>query len=331
MNYTSHYSVLNKESIDYLFKDIKEDENNLLFSDFTFGAGGHTFSILNRSENAKVVSFDQDPEALENGRSRIENESVSERCFLVDSNFENFKKVIDEQFSDLVKDCGGFDGIVMDLGVSSHHFDSGERGFSFRVDAPLDMRMDVDNSEIQTAQHIVNNYSEEELNLLIRDYGEEKFHRRIVKNIIDKRSVAPIETTWQLADLIRLAYPAKLRHGKIHPATKTFQALRIEVNRELEVLEKVLDQIVPFLKNNGKIAVISFHSLEDRIVKQAFKKLETREDFLFEVLTKRPVIPSKDEVSENSRSRSAKLRVVQRVEQKKNKNKYAQFSKVNKN
>ena len=328
--YTSHYSVLNKESIDFLFADVEENKE-LLFSDFTFGAGGHTFAILNRSENAKVISFDQDPEALSNGRKRIEKEGVEKRCFLVDSNFENFKNIIDDQFTELVNECGGFDGIVMDLGVSSHHFDSGERGFSFRVDAPLDMRMDVDNDDIATAQEIVNQYSSHDLERIIRDYGEEKFYRRIVRNIVEKRSVAPIETTLELAELVKLSYPAKLRYGKIHPATKVFQALRIEVNRELEVLEKVLDQIVPFLKINGKIAVISFHSLEDRIVKQAFKKLETREDFLFEILTKKPVAPSKDEVSENSRSRSAKLRVVKRVEQKRNKNKYAQFSKVNKN
>ena len=190
------------------------------------------------------------------------------------------------------------------------------------------MRMDVDNDNIKTARDIINDYSEYELGKIIRDYGEEKFYKRIVKNIVSKRSGAPIETTIELAELIRESYPAKLRYGKIHPATKTFQALRIEVNRELEVLEKVLDQIVPFLKMHGKIVVISFHSLEDRIVKQVFNKLAAREDVLFEVLTKKPVVPSKEEIDENSRSRSAKLRVIKRVEQKRNKNKYAQFSKI---
>ena len=327
MNYTEHYSVLNKESIDYLFQDFEEDEK-LLFSDFTFGAGGHTFALLNKNSNSRVISFDQDPEALENGRNRIQNEKMSERCFLVDSNFENFETVVNENFKELVEECCGFNGVIMDLGVSSHHFDSGERGFSFRVDAPLDMRMDVDNDNIKTARDIINDYSEYELGKIIRDYGEEKFYKRIVRNIVAKRSVAPIETTVELAELIRESYPAKLRYGKIHPATKTFQALRIEVNRELEVLEKVLDQIVPFLKMHGKIVVISFHSLEDRIVKQVFNKLAAREDVLFEVLTKKPVIPSKEEIDENSRSRSAKLRVIKRVEQKRSKNKYAQFSKI---
>lgn len=327
MNYTEHYSVLNKESIDYLFQDTEEDEK-LLFSDFTFGAGGHTFALLNKNNKSRVISFDQDPEALENGRKRIHNENMSERCFLVDSNFENFETVVSENFKELVEECGGFNGVIMDLGVSSHHFDSGERGFSFRVDAPLDMRMDVDDDNIKTARDIINDYSEYELGKIIRDYGEEKFYKRIVRNIVAKRSDAPIETTVELAELVRESYPVKLRYGKIHPATKTFQALRIEVNRELEVLEKVLDQIVPFLKMHGKIVVISFHSLEDRIVKQVFNKLATREDVLFEVLTKKPVVPSKEEIDENSRSRSAKLRVIKRVEQKRSKNKYAQFSKI---
>ena len=327
MNYTSHYSVLNKESIDYLYEDIS-DGQKCLFADLTFGGGGHSFAILDRMESSKLISFDQDPEALANGYKNIEEKGLKERNFLVDSNFRHFKEVLDKKFKDLVEENGGVDGVVMDLGVSSHHFDSGERGFSFRVDAPLDMRMDVDNSDIKTAKDIVNTYSGKDLEKILYDYGEEKFTRRIVERILKERESAPIETTFQLADMIRECYPAKLRHGRIHPATKTFQALRIEVNEELKVLTEVIGQIIPFLKINGKIVVISFHSLEDRIVKQEFRKLEKNEDILFEVVTKKPVLPGEKELEENSRSRSAKLRVLKRVEEKKSKNKYAKFSKI---
>ncbi len=327
MSYTSHYSVLNKESIDYLYEDIAKDQA-CLFADLTFGGGGHSFAILDRNSNSKLISFDQDPEALENGYKSIKERGFEGRNLLVDSNFRHFKDVLDTNFKDLVSENDGLDGVVMDLGVSSHHFDSGERGFSFRVDAKLDMRMDVDNDNVQTARDILNNYSAFDLEKIFRDYGEEKFSRRIAQSIVEKRLTAPIETTFELADLVRNCYPAKLRHGRIHPATKTFQALRIEVNEELKVLTEVIAQIIPFLKINGKIVVISFHSLEDRIVKQEFRRLEKSEDLLFEVLTKKPILPSEKEVDENSRSRSAKLRVLKRVESKKSKNKYAQFSKI---
>jgi len=304
LEYLPHYSVLNKEAVDYLVENANDGD---WFSDLTFGAGGHTFAILQRSDSFKVMSFDQDPEAFKNGSELIAKNNVQERVKFVNTNFRNFDESVKEQFGE---DFEGFMGVVVDLGVSSHHFDKSERGFSFRFDGPLDMRMDTENNPV-TAEEIVNEYDEDELFRIIKEYGEERFTRRIVQNILEKRKEQKITTTKELENIIFHSYPKNMRHGGIHPATRTFQALRIEVNQELQVLSDVLAQLINWLKPGGRIAAISFHSLEDRIVKHAFKAF-AKENKNLEILTKKPLLASADELSENSRSRSAKMRVLQR-------------------
>ena len=320
MTYKKHYSVLNKEVIDILC----ENEGSV-FADMTFGAGGHTFALAKTSDSAVVHSVDQDPDALKNGLKNIQELSLESKVILRDMNFESFPKYILENEPELK-----FDGIIADLGVSSHHFDEGERGFSFRFDAPLDMRMDYDNDEVETAADIINNYSGEELAKIFFRYGEEKFSKRIARKILEVRETAPIETTKQLEELIKDCYPTKLQFGRINPATKCFQALRIKVNKELEVLENLIPSLLPLLKIGGRLAIITFHSLEDRIVKNLFKDAMRGEE-LFELYNKKPILPSHGELEENPRSRSAKLRVIEKVIEKKSKNKYAQFSKIGEN
>jgi 16S rRNA (cytosine1402-N4)-methyltransferase len=324
MTYKKHYSVLNKEVIEILCKD-KDADTDIVFADMTFGAGGHTFALAQSMDKAVVHSVDQDPDALENGQANIKELNLEKKVILRDMNFESFPKYILENEEDLK-----FDGIVADLGVSSHHFDEGDRGFSFRFDAPLDMRMDYGNDEIETAAHIINNYSGEELAKIFFRYGEEKFSKRIARKILEVRESAPIETTKQLEELIKSCYPVKLQFGRTNPATKCFQALRIKVNKELEVLENLIPNLLPLLKVGGKLAIITFHSLEDRIVKNLFKDALRGEE-LFELYNKKPIVPSHGELEENPRSRSAKLRVIEKVNQKKSKNKYAQFSKIGEN
>ena len=277
------------------------------FSDLTFGAGGHTFAILQRSESYRVLSFDQDPEAYKNGLELIEKNKVGERVKFANTNFRNFDQIVLEKFGE---DFEGFRGIVVDLGVSSHHFDKSERGFSFRFDGPLDMRMDTEKNPL-TAEEIVNEYDEEDLFRIIKEYGEERFTKRIVQNILEKRKDERITTTKELENLIFHSYPKNMRHSGIHPATRTFQALRIEVNKELDVLTDVLSQLIKWLRPGGRISAISFHSLEDRIVKHAFKAF-AKEDKNLEILTKKPILASEEELQENTRSRSAKMRVLQR-------------------
>lgn len=310
-NYTSHYSVLKKECLDSMSENAQDGEA-AYYADLTFGGGGHTLGLLNLSPDSYTVSFDQDPDALANGRALIEKSGVADRANLVASNFENFPNIAKEKFAHIFEEHGGFQGILMDLGVSSHHFDKGERGFSFRSDAPLDMRMNYADDSIQTAEYLVNNLSEEELRDIIDKYGEEKFAYQIAKNIVETRIDKPIRTTKDLENVIFHSYPKKMRFGKINPSTKTFQALRIAVNRELEVLENTIRAAIPLLKVGGRLAIISFHSLEDRIVKSEFKSFKS-EDILCRVLTKKPIIPTDKEINENSRSRSAKLRVIERI------------------
>lgn len=324
MAYKKHYSVLNKEVVDILTRNSEQLEN-INFADMTFGAGGHTFALAQKVEKSKVYSVDQDPDALKNGNEHIIELGLNERVFLHDMNFEMFPEFIKENYPELK-----FSGIVADLGVSSHHFDEGERGFSFRFDAPLDMRMDADNDELETAADIINNYSKEDLEQIFFKYGEEKFTHRIVKKILEIRESAPIETTKQLEELIKNCYPKKLQFGKINPATKCFQALRIKVNKELDVLERVIPGLLELLDINGCLAIITFHSLEDRIVKNLFKDA-VQGEVPFELHTKKPIVPSHGELEENPRSRSAKLRVITKIKEKKSKNKYAQFSKIGEN
>ena len=320
MEYKGHYSVLKKEILSFITEKFLDEKEPQYFSDFTFGGGGHSLEILKQSPQFNLVSFDQDPEALKNGKERIVENGVENRINLVDSNFENFPEIINKDFSHIVEN-GGFSGIIMDLGVSSHHFDSHERGFSFRFDSDLDMRMNPRDEDHLTAKQIINTYTSEELEEIFYKYGEEKLTKSIVANIIKERENKDIESTKELENIIFHTYPKKMRFGSIHPATKCFQALRIEVNRELDIISDLIPRLLPFLKIGGRIAIISFHSLEDRIVKTCFKSLE-KSDLPCQIITKKPITPSEEEISENSRSRSAKLRVIERVLVKKTKNKY---------
>ena len=281
----NHLSVLRRELIaglDILSKGI--------YLDATAGGGGHSELILKREKDIKLVAIDRDEIAIAAVKERLA-EFYPQRLEFWQGNFADY------QPKDLL-----FDGIIADLGVSSPQLDVAERGFSFRHSAPLDMRMDRSNGI--TAAKIVNHWKEVSLADLIYEYGEERFSRRIAKAIVQKR---PFKTTTELAEAIASTVPGKYRHGRIHPATRTFQALRIEVNQELKSLEKFIDRAPTWLKPGGKIGIISFHSLEDRIVKHRFRNSE-----LLDVITKKPITAQRDEQRENPRSRSAKLRFAQR-------------------
>lgn len=261
-----------------------------VYLDTTVGGGGHSRLLLESHPDVQVVAMDQDDQAIAAAQANLVE--FCDRIQFVHSNFAQYQP--NEQ---------KFDGILADLGVSSAQFDIPERGFSFRHEAELDMRMN--RSQTTTAAEIVNHWDEKELADLIYNYGEERLSRRIARRIVEKR---PFTTTTELADAIFYSVPHKYRHGRIHPATRTFQALRIAVNQELEVLETLLKRAPDWLKPGGRLAIISFHSLEDRIVKYAF-----REDERLKIITKKPIIAEADEVEENVRSRSAKLRIAERV------------------
>jgi 16S rRNA (cytosine1402-N4)-methyltransferase len=323
VNYTSHYSVLKNECIEYLCSPVDKVAGEHLFADLTFGGGGHSFEILYRNKNFKVFSTDQDPDALKNGRERIGREKMEGRIELIPTNFLFFKDIIEKDFKKVLE-SGGFQGILLDLGVSSHHFDEGSRGFSFRFDAPLDMRMNYESDEFLTAKEIVNKYPEDKLVKIFLEYGEEKYSKKIAAKIVESRKEKTIETTKDLENIIFHCYPKEQRYGKTNPSTRVFQALRLEVNRELEVLTESIAQLIPLLKVGGRLAIISFHSLEDRIVKNIFRDFSISDEFPAEILTKKPIIPGEEEILNNSRSRSAKLRVIERVLARKEKNKYKQ-------
>ena len=249
MKYFSHTSVLKDKVIEFLDQEIQNDHTlPLLFSDLTFGGGGHSIEILKRNLNAYMVSFDQDPDALKNGKKLIEKSGLKDRIDLIPSNFCHFSKIFSKNYAGLLMKSGGLSGVIVDLGVSSHHFDEGVRGFSFNKDAKLDMRMNNKDSNIQTAEDIINSYSKDRLSDLFRDFGEEKYHHRIAVAITERKKEKPIKMTLDLANIIKNTYPKKLQYSKINPATKCFQALRIEVNQELKVLTEVIPQIIPFLK-----------------------------------------------------------------------------------
>lgn len=281
----NHCSVLTRELIAGL--DIHSEGTYL---DATVGGGGHSELILNQGKNIKLVAIDRDETAIATVKTRLNNYYPQQLEFW-QGNFADYQP--GERL---------FDGIIADLGVSSPQLDIPERGFSFRHSAPLDMRMD--RSQGITAAEIVNHWQEVSLANLIYEYGEERFSRRIAKKIVQQR---PFQTTTELAEAIASTVPGKYRHGRIHPATRTFQALRIEVNQELKSLEKFIAQAPTWLKPGGKIGIISFHSLEDRIVKHCFRNSE-----LLTVITKKPIIAQADEQRENPRSRSAKLRFAQK-------------------
>ncbi len=308
----SHTSVLLSESIEQL--SIKPQG---IYVDGTLGGGGHSYHICERlSSEGKLIGIDQDESAISAAGERLA--PFKNTVTIVRSNYESCPKILDDMGIDRI------DGILLDLGVSSHQLDTADRGFSYRDDAPLDMRMD--NRQTLTARDIVNNYSESELYHMIKNYGEDAFAKNIAKHIVKRREEAPIETTFELVDVIKAAIPAKVRAGKGHPAKQTFQAIRIELNRELEVLTKTLDAMVDRLNPGGRMCIITFHSLEDRIVKQAFKRYENPctcpPNFpqcvcgnkpKGKVITRKPILPSEEEILSNSRAKSAKLRVFEHV------------------
>ena len=308
----SHYSVLLQETIDELH--IRPDG---IYVDGTLGGGGHAYHVCSRlNENGHFYGIDQDAAAIEAAGERL-------RCFgnQVTIIRSNYCRMVEELKA---RGVTGVDGIVLDLGVSSYQLDEADRGFTYREDAALDMRMDQ--RQEKTARDIVNGYSEMELYRVIRDYGEDKFAKNIAKHIVQAREKKPVETTGELVEIIKAAIPAKIRMQKGHPAKQTFQAIRIELNRELEVLRDSLDDMIDFLNPGGRICIITFHSLEDRIVKNAFRTNEhpctCPPDFPVcvcgkvskgRVVTRKPVLPGEKELEENSRSKSAKLRVFERI------------------
>ena len=306
-----HYSVLLEETVDGL--NIKPDG---IYVDGTLGGGGHAYEVCKQlSSKGRFIGIDQDEAAIEAAGARLRD--FGERVTIVRSNYCDMKSQLQKLGIDKV------DGIVLDLGVSSYQLDTAERGFSYRVDAPLDMRMD--RRQTMTAKDIVNDYSEMDLFRIIRDYGEDKFAKNIAKHIVMEREKGPIETTGQLIEIIKRAIPMKFQKTAGHPAKRTFQAIRIELNRELEVLRDNLDDMIDLLNEGGRICIITFHSLEDRIVKSAFKKNEDPcvcpSHFPVcvcgnvskgKVITRKPILPSEEELEENSRSKSAKLRIFER-------------------
>ena len=304
-----HYSVMLEETIEEL--KIKPDG---IYMDGTLGGAGHSSEIAKRLTTGHLYGIDQDAAAIETATERLA--PYKENVTIIRNNYCN-------AIADLAeRGVTEFDGILLDLGVSSYQLDTGERGFSYRYDAPLDMRMDQ--RQTLTAAQIVNEYSENDLYRIIRDYGEDKFAKNIAKHIAKARQTKRIETTFQLDEIIHAAIPAKMRTGG-HPAKQTFQAIRIECNSELKVLENSLDEMIKALRSGGRICIITFHSLEDRIVKTAFRKNENPctcppefpvcvcgKKSLGKVITRKPITPSEKELGENTRSASAKLRVFER-------------------
>lgn len=305
-----HYSVMLNETIEQL--NIKPEG---IYLDGTLGGAGHSSVIAGKLTTGHLYGVDQDEAAIKAASERLE--AFGDRVTVIRNNYCNAVSELEERG---VKEV---DGILLDLGVSSYQLDTEDRGFSYRYDAPLDMRMDQ--RQALTASDIVNGYSENELFRIIRDYGEDKFAKNIAKHIAAARKQNPIRTTFELNEIIKAAIPAKMRQNG-HPSKQTFQALRIECNQELRVLEESLDKMIGMLADGGRFCIITFHSLEDRIVKSAFKKNENPCECPPEfpvcvcgkksrgrVITRKPIIPTDKELEENSRSKSAKLRVFEKV------------------
>lgn len=290
-----HYPVMHKEVFDYL---ALSDEKPSTMIDCTTGEGGHTFMMLSSHPLLSVIGLDRDQEIQK--KAIIRMKEFGDRFIPQNSWFNDYLETRESESADV---------ILFDLGISMFHYEESGRGFSFRKDEPLDMRLSVEQS--LNASTIVNEYKEEDLADVIYKYGEERYSRRIAKAICEYRENKKIETTTELEEIIFHSVPRDYRYGRIHPATRTFQALRIEVNKELDRLEPSLINAIRVLKKNGRVAVITFHSLEDRIVKWTFKKAE--DEGSVKILTKKPIIPSDEECKENSASRSAKLRVVERI------------------
>lgn len=305
-----HYSVMLKEVIDNL--NLKDTG---IYVDATLGYAGHTGEILKRVKRGFIFAFDQDINAINYSKEKLSK--IGSNFLLIKSNFLYMKEELAKQ------NINSVDGIVFDLGVSSPQLDTKERGFSYHFDSRLDMRMDLDNP--LSAYEVVNNYSESDLNRIISTYGEEKHAKSIAKNIVKARNIKPIETTLELVDVIKKSMPYKDTINK-HPAKKTFQAIRIEVNHELDILETSLKNALSLLNVGGRMVVITFHSLEDRIVKQVFKEVSSVDPVVaslpvipdayqpdFKLVTDKVILPSKEELEENNRSHSSKLRVIERI------------------
>lgn len=307
----NHVSVLLHEAVDEL-----QVKPSGIYVDGTLGGGGHSYEICKRLDSeGRLIGIDQDAEALEAAQKRLGE--FKDRITLVKSNYERTGEVLRELGIEKV------DGIILDLGVSSYQLDNAERGFSYREDAPLDMRMDRE--QTMSAKEIVNGYSQEELFRVIREYGEERYAGSIARNICRQREKKVIETTFELVDIIRTSMPAKAKNGKGHPAKRTFQAIRMECNRELDVLGEALENMVDLLNDGGRLTIITFHSLEDRLVKTSFRRYENPcvcpPDFPIcvcgrkskgKVITRKPRIPSAEETEKNTRAKSAKLRVFEK-------------------
>ena len=304
-----HYSVLLEEAVEGL--NIKEDG---IYVDCTLGGAGHSLEILKKLTTGKLYAFDQDNVALENAKIKLSE--YADKVVFIKSNFENLKEKLAEQ------NVYEVDGVLYDLGVSSPQLDTPERGFSYNYDTRLDMRMDTDAS--MSAYEVVNEYSYHDLVRIFYRYGEEKFSKQIARNIEKKRELAPIETTFQLVDIIKESIPAAKRRTGGHPAKRVFQAIRIAVNNELSVFENSLEQAIDIVKVGGRISVITFHSLEDRICKQIFNLYAKNKDIpknlpvlpeeslsKLKLITRKPICPSERELEENNRSRSAKLRIAE--------------------
>lgn len=308
-----HISVLLNECIDNL--NITPDG---IYVDGTMGGGGHSLEIAKRLTTGRLICIDQDLNAHEAAGKRLAE--YKDRITFVRDNFGNIANILDSLGIEKI------DGMLLDIGVSSHQLDEAERGFSYQQDAPLDMRMNPDRPF--SAYDVVNGYDEDELDRVIFTYGEERWARRIAQFIVKEREAKPIETTGELVDIIKKAVPKGARKDGPHPAKRTFQAIRIEVNGELEVLQRAIDDVAARLAVGGRLCIITFHSLEDRIVKEAFRKQENPcicppqfpvcvcgKKPLGRVITRKPILPSKEELEENPRSRSAKLRVLEGVSQ----------------
>lgn len=308
-----HKSVLLEETIEYL--NIQPDG---VYVDGTLGGGGHAYEVCGRlSGKGRFIGIDQDEDAIKAATARLTE--YNDRVRIIRNNYCEMREALEEL------GIAKVDGIVLDLGVSSYQLDDPARGFTYRaMDAPLDMRMDKRRSF--TAKDLINTYSEQELYRVIRDYGEDKFAKNIAKHIVMAREKKEIETTGELTELVKAAIPAKVRMSGGHPAKRTFQAIRIELNRELEVLQESLEDMIYLLNPGGRICIITFHSLEDRVVKNIYKKSEypctCPSDFpvcvcgkkpLGKAVTRKPVIPSEEEIEYNPRSKSAKLRVFERM------------------
>lgn len=307
----NHIPVLLDETITGL--NIKSDG---IYLDCTLGGGGHSYEILKRLDTGMLIGLDQDRDAIEYATDRLSE--FGDKFKAVHSNFENAVDILKEL------EVGKVDGVLMDIGVSSYQIDQGSRGFSYRMNAPLDMRMD--NRSRFSASYVINQYTKEELEDIFWKYGEEKWGRRIAEFIVEERTIKPIETTMDLVGIIDRAVPASVRSKGGHPAKRIFQAVRIEVNKELDVLSATIPEIVKMIKPGGRIAIITFHSLEDRIVKNIFRELNTGcicpSDFpvcvcnhtrSLKLINRKPIVATNKELRHNPRAKSAKLRIAERV------------------